>query len=69
MTSCLIGPQPPQEAGALVWWSLGHFSAELTWVCRSSSSQDLTLEAAFMVFPMTLAMNGSPALSPAAAVL
>lgn len=43
--------------------------AALTWVCRSSSPQGLTLEAAFMVFPMTLTINWLPARSPSAAVL
>lgn len=63
------GAQTLQETGALVEWGPGQLSAAPTWVCCSSSPQGLTLEVTFMVFPVTLAIYGLPALSPAVAVL
>lgn len=59
------GPRPFRKQVLL--WSGG--SAAPPWVCCSSSPQGLTLEVTFMVFPVTLAVYGLPALSPAVTVL
>ena len=59
------GPRPFRKQVLL--WSGG--SAAPPWVCCSSSPQGLTLEVTFMVFPVTLAVYGLPALSPAVTML